>query len=118
MTCLCESANEIAKKLAQILTKAFSNGSYSQTDYDVCYTQVFGRRPQGGRLVDLVNFYQLSMLPSMLDQQTENLMLDYVLNHEDGIYYVYESRLNILPNEFQSKKNKPISVGYRAFVSI
>ena len=100
----CESANEIAGKWARIITKAFSSGTYSQTDYDTCYTQVFGRKPNGGRLIDFVNFYQLSILPGMLDKQTESLMLDYVLSHEDGIYYVYENRLDSVPYEFQSKK--------------
>ena len=99
-----ESANEIAGKWAQVITKAFNSGTYSQTDYDACYTQVFGRKPKGGRLTDFVNFYQLSILPGMLDRQTENLMLDYVLKHENGIYYLYESRIDIVPDEFQSKK--------------
>lgn len=100
----CESANEIAGKWAQVITNAFSSGTYSQTDYDECYTQVFGRKPKGGRLIDFVNFYQLSILPGMLDKQTESRMLDYVLSHEDGIYYVYENRLDGVPDEFQSKK--------------
>lgn len=43
----CESANEIVGKWAQIITKAFSCGTYSQTDYDACYTPVFGRKPKG-----------------------------------------------------------------------
>lgn len=100
----CESANEIADKWAQVITKAFSSGTYSQTDYDACYTQVFDRKPKGGRLIDFVNVYQLSILPSMLDKQTESLTLDYVLRREDGIYYVYENRLDKAPDEFQSKK--------------
>ena len=100
----CEYANEIAGKWAQVITKAFSSGTYSQSDYDACYTQVFGRKPKGGRLTDFVNFYQLSVLPGMLDKQIESIMLDYVLRHEGGIYYVYESRLNKVPDEFQSKK--------------
>ena len=100
----CESANEIAGKWAQVITKAFSSGTYSQTDYDASYTQVFGRKPKGGRLADFVNFYQLSILSGMLDKQTESRMLDYVLSHEDGIYYVYENRLDGVPDEFQSKK--------------
>ena len=100
----CESANEIAGKWAQVITKAFSSGTYSQTDYNACYTQVFGRKPKGGRLIDFVNFYHLSILPGMLDKQTESLMLDYVLSHEDGIYYVYENRLDKVPDEFQSKQ--------------
>ena len=101
----CESANEITEKWAQAITKAFSSGTYSQTDYESCYTQVFGKNPKGGRLTDFVNFYQLSILPGMLDRQTESLMLDYVLKHENGIYYVYENRLDKVPDEFQSKKS-------------
>ncbi len=103
-TDLCEPANEIAGKWAQVITKAFCSGTYSQADYDACYMQVFGRKPKGGRLTDFVNFYQLSILPGMLDQQTESLMLDYILSHDDGIYYVYESSLGIVPDMFQSKK--------------
>lgn len=99
-----KSANEIAEKWAQIITAAFSNGVYSQNDYNMCYMQVFGRKPKGGRLTDFVNFYQLSLLPRLLDKQTENLMLDYVLHHRCGIYYVYENRLNVLPKDFQSKQ--------------
>ena len=100
----CESANEIADKWAQVITKAFGSGAYSQTDYDACYTQMFGRKPKGGRLTDFVNFYQLSILSGMLDKNTEGLMLNYVLRHEGGIYYVYENRLDKVPDEFQSKK--------------
>ena len=100
----CESANEIADKWAQVITKAFGSGAYSQTDYDACYTQMFGRKPKGGRLTDFVNFYQLSILSGMLDKNTEGLMLNYVLRHEGGIYYVYENRLDKVPNEFQSKE--------------
>ncbi len=99
-----EFANEIADKWAKIITEAFISGAFSQTDYDACYIRMFGRRPKGGRLTDFVNFYQLSILPGMLDQQTESFMLDYVLRHEGGIYYVYENRLDIVPDEFQSKK--------------
>ena len=100
----CWSANEIADKWAKIITKAFSSGTYSQADYEACYIQMFGRKPKGGRLTDFVNFYQLSILPGMLDKQTESFMLDYVLNYKEGIYYVYESALDIPPDEFQSKQ--------------
>lgn len=100
----CVSANRIAGEWAQVITKAFSRGSFSQADYDECYTNVFGRKPKGGRLTNFVNFYQLSLLSGMLDQQTESLMLNHVLLQEDGIYYVYEDTLNNVPEEFQSKK--------------
>ena len=100
----CKVANEIARKWAQIVTKAFSRGTYFQIDYDESYIQVFGRKPNGGRLADFVNFYQLSLMLGLLDKQTEARMLDYVLKHENGIYYVYENRLNIVPEKFQGKK--------------
>lgn len=100
----CAPANEIAGKWAQVITKAFSSGMFSQADYDACYIQVFGRKPKGGRLTDFVNFYQLSLLAGLLDKETESLMLDYVLTHKEGIYYVYEDRLDNAPDKFQSKK--------------
>lgn len=99
----CAAANEIAGKWAQIITEAFGSGTFSQADYNRCYTQVFGRKPRGERLTDFVTFYQLSLLPGLLDQETESLMLDYVLRHESGIYYVYRGRLDKAPEEFQSK---------------
>ena len=100
----CKTANEIAEKWARILTAAFRSGAYSQKDYETGYLQMFGRMPKGGRLTDFVSFYPISLLPGMLDRQTEGLMLDYILKHEGGIYYVYESRLDVPPSEFQSKK--------------
>lgn len=100
----CKSANEIAGKWAQILTTAFSSGTYSQSDYEANYLHVFERKPKGGRLTDFVSFYQISLLPGMPDRQTESLMLDYILKHESGIYYVYESRLDVPPAKFQSKE--------------
>lgn len=53
--------------------------------------QTFGRKPKGGRLVDFVSFYQVSILCGMLDKRIEELMLDYILEHESGIYYGFES---------------------------
>lgn len=104
LTSCCKPANEIAQKWAQIITLAFRSGGYSQDDYETGYVQIFGRKPKGGRLSDFVNFYQISLLIGLLDKPTESLMMDYILNHENGIYYVYENRLDVLPEEFQSKK--------------
>lgn len=98
------SANKIAENWAKVITSAFCSGAYSQNDYEVSYLQTFGRKPKGGRLIDFVSFYQVSLVCGMLDKQTECLMLDYILEHESGIYYVYESRLDVLPEEFSSKK--------------
>ncbi len=99
----CESANKIAAKWAKVIEYSFKTGVYSQIDYESSYLQIFGRKPRGGRLLDFVNFYQLSLLSGMLDEHTENNMLDYVIEHNAGIYYVYESCLRKVPTDFKSK---------------
>ncbi len=103
-TCGSDAANKIAKEWATIITAAFQNGIYDQDAYNKSYLQIFGRKPKGGRLVDFVNFYPISLLVDMLDENTENLMLDYIIQHKNGIYYIYEDRLDILPTQFQSKQ--------------
>ena len=100
----CENANEVARKWASIITSSFENGTFSQETYDeMCY-KIFGKRLKSGRLKDFVNYYHLSILTGFIDEYTEDLMLDYILNHEGGIYYIYENKLNIIPTEFEGKK--------------
>jgi len=96
------SANTVAEKWARIISKAFNKQVYSHEDYLNCFENEFQTKPRSGRLVDFVSFYQLSLLADMLDEKTENRMLDHVLSHPDGIYYVYENNLFAPPN-FQSK---------------
>ena len=43
---------------------------------------------RGGRFVDFVNFYVVSVTAGLLREETEARMIDYVLRHEPGIYYV------------------------------
>lgn len=44
----------------------------------------------------------MNLLQGLLSEATESRMLDYVINHEKGIYYVYGKRISELPKEFQS----------------
>ena len=37
-----------------------------------------------------------------MKEETESRMLDYAINHEKGIYYIYGKRISELPKEFQS----------------
>ena len=39
-----------------------------------------------------------------LNKGTEEALTDYVLNLEDGIHYIYEERLTVLPPVFASKQ--------------
>ena len=57
-----------------------------------------------GRLIDYTCFYQISLLVNCLDRRTEEALMDYVLDKEDGIYYIYEERLTVLPPVFASKQ--------------
>ena len=61
-------------------------------------------KPNGGRLVDFVNFYPISMLSGCLDSCTEMALMNYVLSKEDGIYYVYDKALSTLPCNFESRE--------------
>lgn len=97
------AANKIAAMWSNIITLAFANGSYSHKAYIEGYQTAFGNKPHGGRLSDFVSFYQVSLLQGELGEQTESLMLDYILNRKEGIYYTYEGCIAELPKSFQSK---------------
>ena len=49
-------------------------------------------------------FYHVVLLQGVLTTETENRLLDYYISRPDGIYYVYDKALSILPEEFASKK--------------
>lgn len=79
-------ALECAKHWVTMIETKFANGEY---DNDT------------GK-VDFVTFYEMNLLQGLLNEETESRMLDYVINHEKGIYYIYGKRISELPNEFQS----------------
>lgn len=99
-----DKANIVAETWANILTHAFSNEEYKHNEYVNAYEAIFGMKPRGGRLVDFVSFYQVSLVSDQLDESTESKVFDYILNKEDGIYYIYDQCLSILPDSFTSKQ--------------
>jgi hypothetical protein len=95
----------IARKWASVITCAFQNGTYSHVNYVAAYESEFTKlNPKAGCLVDFCVFYQIVLLPRLLSTKIESLMLDYVLSHPSGIYYIYENALNTLPEQFASRK--------------
>lgn len=98
------NANKVAKQWADIVSCAFAGGSYNHGDYVAAYQETFGIKPNGGRFVDFVSFYPISMLADSLDYSTEETLLDYVLSKEGGIYYVYDKKLTVLPRSFESRE--------------
>ncbi len=97
-----ENANAIAKKWSEIITAAFSEGEYNQGVYVKAYQEVLGLKPKGGRLIDFANFYPVSLLRDCLDERIEAAFVEYILNHETGIYYIYGRKIKVLPEQFQS----------------
>lgn len=98
------SANEIALQWAAVLSAACRSGAYRQKDYELAYYDIFKRKPRGDRLIDCAQFYTVSLLSSSLDSQCEYAFLNYVLCHDAGIYYIYNSKLTALPSDFESRQ--------------
>lgn len=96
-------ANRIAGQWADIISTAFVNGTYDHAQYASAYYEIMQKKPAGGRLIDFVNFYPVSLVRDCLDPRTEAAVMDYVISKEDGIYYIYENRISVLPAFFESK---------------
>lgn len=97
-------ANHKAEQWAQVIGYAFADGTYQHDSYVKAYTQVFKKAPRGGRFVDFVTFYVVSLLPGCLEERIEEAMFDYILGHQAGIYYVYEKCILDVPEAFKSKQ--------------
>lgn len=97
------AANKIAGQWAEVISGAFSDGTYDCQKYAAAYRDIFGIKPNGGRLLDFVNFYPISLVRDCLDEKIECAVMDYVIQKEDGIYYIYDNRLSILPQDFESR---------------
>ena len=98
------NANAVAKQWTDIVSYAFTKGSYNHRDYVTAYRETFGIKPNGGRFVDFVSFYPVSMLSNSLVRKTEEALIDYILSKDDGIYYVYDKKLLTLPSSFESRE--------------
>jgi hypothetical protein len=98
-------ANQIAALWANVISAAFANGGYDPQKYEAAYSNTFKMKPLGDRLVDFVNFYQVSLIAGELDAKTEGAALDYILHKKSGIYYISTSpaSLSVLPDDFTSR---------------
>ena len=99
-----EIALNVARQWASIAEKAFSSGQYSKNDDIGAFTLQFGRKPQSGFETGFGMFYHAALLQGVLTPAAESLLLDYYLTRPEGIYYIYEKRLSVLPEAFASKK--------------
>jgi len=98
------NANKTAKQWADVISHAFAEGVYNHSAYVKAYHEILGMKPNGGRLIDFMNFYPISMLAGCLSSETEKALMRYALHKEDGIYYIYDKRLSNLPCCFESRE--------------
>jgi len=98
------AADDVAAKWAEIISRSFDQGSYHQDAYVEAYKDVFGVAPRGGRLVDLATFYQVSLVSDLLEEKVASALIDYLLHHPAGIYYVYDEELSMLPQAFRTRQ--------------
>ena len=100
-----EMANTIAEKWCEIICNSFAKDSYDHNMYVSKYEHIFGVKmnQKAGRLVDFVHFYPISLLTNTLDKNIEPKYFKYILEHECGMYYVYDKKLINTPKLFQSK---------------
>lgn len=96
------NANRVAKQWADVVSAAFESGIYDHEKYVSAYNDII--KPNGGRLVSLLNFYPVSLVSDCLDERTEKAFLDYVINSDSGIYYIYDRKISVLPQIFESRE--------------
>lgn len=97
-----DNANNVGKKWAEIISHAFKNGVYDNNLYVEIYKKVHRLPPKGGRLLDIVNFYHVSLVADLLDDKIALALMNYILQKRSGIYYIYGKQLSILPQTFKS----------------
>jgi len=99
------AANRIAGLWAGIISGALIGGGYSQKAYLAAYEKAFHQPARGGRLVDPVNFYIVSLVTNTLDSHAERRWVEHILDHEQGIYYFgYKDKLSAPPASFEDRQ--------------
>lgn len=99
-----ELAVEFAGKWAAVIEATFESGEADSDAYREAYIRKFGSNTKAPREVDFSTFYVISLLKGMLTDETERRMLDYVIAHPKGIYYIYDKPLNRPPDNFKSRQ--------------
>ncbi len=97
-----QNANDVAKKWAEIICYAFKNGEYDHNLYVDAYLKVHGLSSPGGWIMDIANSYHVSLVADLLDDKTALAFMNYILQNQSGIYYIYGKQLSVLPETFKS----------------
>ncbi|WDV45141.1 hypothetical protein PV797_16685 [Clostridiaceae bacterium M8S5] len=98
-----ELAINMAEKWAQIITHAFSEDTYDYKAYLEAYNEVLKPEPKKS-IWGFQNFYVVSLLAGYLDSDIRSKFLDYIMNEDKGIYYIYSNNLKTPPKDFCSRE--------------
>jgi hypothetical protein len=100
-----EKANNVAGKWCEIINNSFTKNGYDHKMYVNNFENMFGIKmnPKAGRFVDFVHFYHISSLTNTLDKNIEPIYFKYILEHECGLYYIYNKKIINTPKLFKSK---------------
>lgn len=96
------AANKVAKQWADVITSAFKGGTYNYEEYVSAHYDILGMKPGEGSIIGLEIFYPISLVSDCLDKKTEQALVDHIM--DCGIYYIYDSKLSVLPKDFESKE--------------
>lgn len=99
----CEIACSIADRWALLITRCFAGGSFCIDDYYSAFIDIFNTTP-GKRAWDIESFHIAAVLKDRLEPEIEERFIDYLLNNENGMYYVSRGRLADLPKKFMSRE--------------
>lgn len=99
-----EIALGVARQWASIAERAFGSRRYDRNDDIEAFRQQFGRKPKSGFETGFGMFYHVALLQGVLTLETESRLLDYCISRPEGIYYIYDRPLSVLPEVFASKK--------------
>ena len=98
-----EQANRMASDWGAVIERAFASGAYNGADYADAVRNVFGDVLYGPRLLDFATFYQVSLLIDQTSANTERLLLNYLIRHESGVYYLSSRPATVAP-PFRSRQ--------------
>ncbi|WP_346870550.1 hypothetical protein [Clostridium sp. UBA5119] len=101
-----DSTNDLAKGIAKdwsrIITHAFLEDEYNHNAYKEAYYDIH-KSSKEKYLWGFENFYVVSILNGMLSSPIESKFLDYIMESQNGIYYIYDRCSKIPPSSFYSK---------------
>lgn len=98
------AALTIAFKYKEIIEKSFFGPSFNESIFQKEYFKHFGNEKYKNEKINLRNFYRVMIVSKVLDEDTSIKFVNYLLNSDHGIYYLYDRKINLLPLNFKSKE--------------